>query len=112
MLYTMEIRILYIMRKKHWDVLEKVSLVGGTLCQGKNDYEIGISFYGLFLAPKKKHCLTLYEFGIKGEHATFEGFKDSKRPIDRSQKFKMVEGKKKQLCYSKVGKKFSIVELS
>ena len=84
---------LYI-EKKYWDVLDKANLVGEDLCQGKNDYKTGGIFYGLFLAPKIKYCLTIDEFGIIQEHKTFKGFNDSKRLLDRSQYFKMIEGKK------------------
>ena len=38
--------------KKYWDVLDKANLVGKNLCQGKNDYDSGSFFNGLFLAPK------------------------------------------------------------
>ena len=34
------------------------------------------------------------EFGIIEEQKTFEGFIESKRLLDRSQYFKMMEGKK------------------
>ena len=40
--------------RKYWDVLDKANLVGKNLCQGKNDYETGGIFYGLFLGPKIK----------------------------------------------------------
>ena len=39
---------------KHWDNLDKTGLVGMSLLRGKNHYEDGGIFYGLFLAPKKK----------------------------------------------------------
>ena len=83
---------LYI-EKKYWDVLDKANLVEG-LCQGKNDYKTGGIFYGLFLAPKIKYCLTIDDYGIIQEHKTCKGFNDSKGLLDRSQYFKMVEGKK------------------
>ena len=85
---------LYI-EKKYWDVLEKANLVGKGLCQGKNDYKTGgIFFYGLFLAPKIKFCLTIDDYGFIQKHKTFKGFNDSKRLLDRSQYFEMIEGKK------------------
>ena len=84
---------LYI-EKKYWDVLDKANLVGEDLCQGKNDYKTGGIFYGLFLAPKIKYCLTIDGYGIIQEHKTFKGFNDSKRLLDRSQYFKMIEGDK------------------
>ena len=84
---------LYI-EKKYWDVLDKANLVGEDLCQGKNDYKTGGIFYGLFLAPKIKYCLTIDDYGIIQEHKTFKGFNDSKRLLYRSQYFNMKEGKK------------------
>ena len=80
--------------KKFWDVLDKANLVGKNLCQGKNDYKTGGVFYGLFLAPKIKYCLTNNELGIIEQHMTFKGFNDNKRLLDRSRYFDMLEGKK------------------
>ena len=84
---------LYI-EKKYWDVLDKANLVGEGLCQGKYDYKSGGVFYSLYLAPKIKYVLTIDEYGIIKEHKTFKGLNDSKRLLDRSQYFKMKEGKK------------------
>ena len=84
---------LYI-EKKYWDVLDKANLVGEGLCQSKRDNKTGGILYGLFLAPKIKYCLTLDGYGIIKEHKTFKGFDDSKQLLDRSQYFKMIEGKK------------------
>ena len=50
--------------------------------------------YGLFLGAKIKYVLTFNEFGILQEHKTFKGFNHIKRLLDRSQNFKMIEGKK------------------
>ena len=95
---------LYI-EKKYWDVLDKANLVGEKLCQGKNDYKTGGIFYGLFLAPKIKYCLTIDDYGIIKEHKTFKGFNDSKRLLDRSQYFKMIEGEKISAMLPKSWKK-------
>ena len=84
----------FFIEKKNWDVLDKANLVGEGLCRGKNDYKTGGIFYGLFLAPKIKYCFTIDEYGIIQENKTFKGFNDSKRFLDRSQYFKMIEGKK------------------
>ena len=84
---------LYI-EKKYWDVLDKANLVGKNLCQGKNDYKTGGIFYALFLAPKIKDCPTFNDFGIIEQLMTFKGFNDSKRLLDRSQYFDMLDGKK------------------
>ena len=94
---------LYI-EKKYWDVLDKANLVEG-LCQGNNDYKTGGIFYGLFLAPKIKYCLTIDGYGIIQEHKTFNGFNDSKRLLDRSEKFKILEGKKVSALLPKGWKK-------
>ena len=75
-------------------MLDKANLVGKNLCQGKNDYKTGGMFYGLFLAPKIKYCLTINELGVIEQHMTFKGFNDSKRLLDRSQCFNMLKGKK------------------
>ena len=84
---------LYI-EKKYCDVLDKANLVGKNLCQGKNDYKTGGIFYGLFLAPKIKYVLTIDDFGISQQHMTLKGFNDSKRLLDRSQSFDMLDVKK------------------
>ena len=84
---------LYI-EKKYWDVLDKAILVVKNLCHGKNDYKTGGIFYGLFLAPKIKYVLTINVYGIFQQHMTFKGFNDSKRLLDRSQYFDMLDGKK------------------
>ena len=83
---------LYI-EKKYWDVLDRANLVGKSLCQGKNDYKTGGMFHGLFLAPKTNYCLTISELGIIEQHMTLKGFNDSKRLLNRSQSFNMLEGK-------------------
>ena len=69
-------------------MLDKANLVGERLCRGKTDYKTGGTFYGLFLAPKIKFCLTIDDYKIVQEHKTFKGFNDSKRLLDRSQYFK------------------------
>ena len=79
---------------KHWDVLDRAKLFGKNLCQGINDYKTGGIFYGLFLAPKIKYCSTINELGIIEQLMTFKRFNDSKRLLDRSQYFNMLEGKK------------------
>ena len=42
---------------------------------------------------------------------TFKGFNDSKRLLDRSQYFDMLDGKKYQLCYQDRGKNHLITAL-
>ena len=74
-------------------MLDKAGLVGDNLCQGKNDLKSCGIFYGLFLAPKIKFCETIYNFGVIEEQKAFEGFNDSKRPLDRSQFNNMTGGK-------------------
>ena len=89
-LYTTEILIAVYKEK----ILHKANLVGEELCQGKKGYKTGGMFYGLFLAPKVKYCLTIDNYDIKQEHKMFKGFNDSNRLLDRSQYFKMIEGEK------------------
>ena len=95
---------LYI-EKNYWEVLDEANLVGEGLCRGKNDYKTRGIFYGLLLAPKIKYCLTIDDYGIIQEHKTFKGFNDSKRLIDRSQYFKMIEGKKLSAILPKIWRK-------
>ena len=102
---------LYI-EKKYWDVLDKARSVSENLCEGKNDHETAGIFYGSILAPEIKNCLTINDFGIIQEHNTFKSFIDSKRFLDRSQFFKMIEFKRDELRYLKFGKNHSIMELS
>ena len=84
---------LYI-ENKHWDKLDRAGLVGKNFLQGRNDYKDGGIFYGLFLAPKIKYCLTIKKFGVIDEHKTFKGFKDVKDVLDRKEYFKMADGDK------------------
>ena len=82
---------LYI-ENKHWDKLNKSGLVGKNLSQGKNDYKDGGIFYGLFLAPKIKYCLTINKYGVIDEHKTFKGFSNVSDNLDRKEYFKMAVG--------------------
>ena len=82
---------LYI-ENKHWDKLQKAGLVGKILIQGKNDYKDGGIFYGLFLAPKIKYCLTINKYGVNDEHKTFRGFTYVSDNLDRKEYFKMFGG--------------------
>ena len=77
---------LYI-ENKHWDKLNKAGLVGKNLIQGKNDYKDGGIFYGLFLAPKIKYCLTINKYGVIDEHKTFKGFTNVSDNLDRKEYF-------------------------
>ena len=90
--------------KKYWDVLDKANLVAEKFCQDKNDYKTGGIFYGLFLALKIKFVSTINVCGVIQQHMTFKGFNHSKRLLDRSQYFDIVDGKNYQLCYQDRGK--------
>ena len=59
----------------------------------------------MFLAPKIKYCLASNEFGVTQQHWTFQRFIDSKRLLDRSQYFDMLEGKKLSALLPKSWKK-------
>ena len=82
---------LYI-ENKHSDKLDKAGLVGKGLIQGKSDYKDGGIFYGLFLAPKTKHCLTINKYGVIDEHKTFKGLTNVSGILDRKEYFKMADG--------------------
>ena len=73
-------------------MLDKTKLVRKELCHGKKDYKTDGIFYGSFLPPKIKYCLTIDKIGIEQEHKIFKGFKDSKRLPDCSQYFNMIDG--------------------
>ena len=72
----------------------KLVLVGKNLLQGKNDYKDGGIFYGVFLAPKIKYCVTINKFGIFDEHKTIKGFTIVSDDLDRKEYFKMINGDK------------------
>ena len=91
--YYTETDSLYI-ENKHCDKLDKTGLVGKNLLQGRNDYKDGGFFYGFFLAPKIKYCLTINKCGVIDEHITFKGFKDVRDVLDRKEYFKMADGDK------------------
>ena len=84
---------LYI-ENKHWDKLDKAGLVGKGLLQGKHYYKDGGNFYGLFLAPKIKYCLTINKYGVIDEHKTFKGFTNVSDNLDRKEYFNMYNGDK------------------
>ena len=75
---------LYI-ESKYWENLDKAGLIGKNLLQGKNDYKDGGIWYGLFLAPRIKFCLTLNKFGVIVERKTFKGFNDVSHSLDRKE---------------------------
>ena len=77
---------------KHWDKLQGAGVVGKNLLQGENDYKDGGFFYGLFLAPKIKYCLTINEYGVIDEHKCFKGFTNVSDNLDRKEYFKMTDG--------------------
>ena len=84
---------LYI-ENKRWDKIDKAGLVGKGLLQGKNVYKDGGIFYGLFLAPKMKACLTINKFVVIDEHKTFKGYRNVSDNLDRKKYFKIFEGDK------------------
>ena len=48
----------------------------------------------MFLASKKKHCLTINKYGVIDEHKDFKGFTNVSDNLNRKEKFKMFEGDK------------------
>ena len=59
---------------RQWYKLDKAGLVGRALLQSKSDYEDGGVYYGLFLAPKIKYCLTIKKYAVLDGKETFKGF--------------------------------------
>ena len=84
---------LYI-ENKHWDKLDRARLIGKNLLQGRNDYKDGGIFYGLFLAPKIKNCLTINKYGVIDEHKTLKGLTNDSDNLDRKEYFNMANGGK------------------
>ena len=62
-------------------MLDRDSVVSDKLCLDKNDYKSGSIFYGLFLAPKNKYCLTIDKFDIIQDHMIFKELNDFEKPI-------------------------------
>ena len=59
----------------------------------------------MLLAPEVKQCLTIHKLCIIEEHKTFKGYNDSKRLLDRSQKYKIIESKKISAMLAKIWRK-------
>ena len=102
---------LYI-EEKIWYGFDKASLVGSDLFQSKNDYKSGGIFYRLHIEAKIKYSLIISKDVNIDKHKTFKGVNASKRFLDRSQCFKMIEGKKLSGLLPKSWEKGLIVELS
>ena len=79
-------------------MLDKTELVGDILFEGKIDFQRGGVFYSLYQAAKVNHVIAIDGYGIFKEHEKFRAFNDSKRVLDCSQNFKMIEGKKYLRC--------------
>ena len=74
--------------------MDKPGLVGKKLLQGKNDYKNGGNFYGLFIAPKIKYCLTIYKYGVIDEQKAFKSFTKVSDSLHRKENFNMANGDK------------------
>ena len=84
----------FYIENKHWDKSNKAGLVGKILLQGKNDHKDGGIFYGLFLAPIIKYCLTINKYGVIDEHKTFKGFTNVSDNLHRKEYFRIFDGDK------------------
>ena len=58
---------------------------------GRNDFRDGGIFFGLFLAPEKKFCLTINIYWIIHEHKTFKVFINVSENLDRKEYFKKFD---------------------
>ena len=83
----------FYIENKQWDKLDKAGLVGKALLQGKNDYRDGGIFYGLFLAPKIKRCLTVNRYGIVDKKKCLKGFTNVSEKLNRKEFFNIADGK-------------------
>ena len=79
---------------KHWDYTDKAGLSRKGLIQGKDDYEDCGIFYGLFLAPKVKYCLTICSYGNIEEYKTFKSFENVSHNLGGKESFKKLNGTK------------------
>ena len=80
------------LKNKHWDKIDKAGLVGNRLLQGKIDYKDGGIWFGLFLAPKTKNCLTIYKNRVHDEQKTFKRFTNVSDNLDRKEYFILFDG--------------------
>ena len=69
-------------------------MIGKKFLQGKNDYKNCGIWFGIFLAPKVKYCLTINKYGVIEEHKTFKSFTNVSDNLDRRESFKMFDGDK------------------
>ena len=74
--------------------LEELGLFGKNKLRGKNDYIIGGVRNALFLAHKRKYCLSTDDYGIISEHKTFKCYSNANRNLDRKEFFKLFDGEK------------------
>ena len=93
------------MKTKYQDVLHKAKFSRKRIMSRQKRLCRWWFYFPFFLALKLKYCSTIDKFGIFREHKTFEGFNDSKRLLDRSPYFKMIEGKKLSALLPKSWKK-------
>jgi hypothetical protein len=70
--------------------LKEAGYFGGDLGQGKNDYNNGGIIFGLYLGPKVKYNLVLYDIGILTEKKTFKGY--NKDSLKSEEFFKLSAG--------------------
>ena len=84
---------LYIVNK-HWNKLDRAGLVGKNRLQGKNDFREGGIWYGLFLGPQIKYCLTVNEFSSIDGDKTFKGLTNVSDKLDKNEYFNMAGGSK------------------
>ena len=79
---------------KHRQKLDEVGIVVKNRLQSINDDKEGVIWYGVFLAPKIKHCLTINKFGFTDEHKTFKSFSNVSVNSNRKEYFKIaIRGK-------------------
>ena len=86
-------RTVYIL-KINIGIKKRAGLVGKNRLQCKSDHEEGGIWYGLFLSPKLKYCLTIKKHVVFDEHKTFRGFTNVCDNLDRKEFIKVANGGK------------------
>ena len=67
-------------------------MVGKNNLHGKNEYKDAGIIYSLFLAPKKKNCLTINKYCVFGEHQTFNWYTTVSENLYRKEFMEMFDG--------------------
>ena len=93
--------------KKHRSTLVDKVFVGKPLGLSKNDYANSGIFYAWFLAPKKKYCLVIDDFGAISAKRAFKDYWEEHRMIKLNEFVSLLEEKLYQVEFRLIGLKHS-----